>query len=109
MTGFATIIFSGVAWLLPAIGTVIVLAGALIWAGHRSATERRVRIGCGLLKLLGIVLLALALLEPMWVGQRVRPGANFFALLADNSQSLQMKDAGEARSRGDILRQALTD
>ena len=93
---------------MPTIGAVVALAAALVWAGHRSATERRVRIGCGLLKIAGIALLALALLEPLWVGQRARPGANFFALLADNSQSLQMKDAGESQSRGEILRKALT-
>ncbi len=108
MTGLATIIFSGGAWLLPAIGAVILLAAALIWAGHRSSTARGVRVGCGLLKLIGIVMLVLILLEPLWVSQRARPGANFFALLADNSQSLQMKDAGESQSRGEVLRRTLT-
>src|SRR5450432_2866773 len=108
MTGFATIVFSGQAWLLPAIAAIVVLAAALVWAGHRSAIERRVRIGCGLLKLAGVLMLALALLEPLWVGQRARPGANFFALLADNSQSLQVKDAGESQSRGEILRQTVS-
>jgi uncharacterized membrane protein len=98
------IIFSGGAWLLPAIGAIFVLAAALVWSGHRSATERRVRFGCGLLKLAGIVMLGLILLEPMWVGQRARPGANIFALLADNSQSLQIKDPGDSKSRGDTLR-----
>ena len=109
MTGFATIIFSGQSWLLPAIGAVLLLAGALAWAGQRSATERPVQIGCGMLKLTGIALLALALLEPLRVSQRAKPGANIFALLADNSQSLQMKDAGEPQPRGDILRKALAD
>jgi len=102
------IIFSGQSWLLPAVGAVVVLAAALVWAGHRSATGRRVRIGCGLLKLAGIALLALILLDPLRVSQRARPGANIFALLADNSQSLQMKDAGESQSRGENLRKALT-
>lgn len=107
MTGPATIIFSGVGWMLPAITALVVLAAALVWAGHRSATERWVRFGCGLLKLAGIAMLALILLEPMWVGQRARPGANIFALFADNSQSLQVKDAGESQSRGDVLRKSL--
>ena len=107
MTGLATIIFSGKAWLVPIVAAMVLLAAALVWSGLRSATERRVRVVCGLLKLVGILMLALALLEPLWVGQRARPGANFFALLADNSQSLQVKDAGESQSRGDILRQTL--
>ena len=108
MTSVATIIFSGKGWLFPAIGASVALAAALVWAGHRSATTRWVRIGCGLLKLTGISLLAMALLEPLWVGQRAKPGANFFAVIADNSQSLLVKDAGESQSRGEILRQTLT-
>jgi uncharacterized membrane protein len=106
--GIATIIFSGKSWLLPAIVASVTLAIALVWAGHRSATSRWVKIGCGLLKLTGIILLALVLLDPLWVGQRAKPGANFFALLADNSQSLLMKDVGESQSRGEILHKALT-
>lgn len=108
MTSIATIIFSGGNWLVPAIAAIVLLAAAVVWSGHRAAIDRRVRIGCALLKLAGILLLALALLEPLWVGQRARPGANFFALLADNSQSLQVKDAGESQSRGEILRQTVS-
>ena len=106
--GVATIIFSDKSWLLPAIGACVVLAAALVWAGHRSATTRRIRAGCGLLKLTGILLLLLALLEPLQVAQRAKPGANAFALIADNSQSLLVKDAGASQSRGGILRQTLT-
>ena len=106
--GVATIIFSGKGWLLPAIASSVALAAALVWAGHRSATTRWVRIGCGLLKLTGILLLVLALLEPLWIGQRAKPGANFFALIADNSQSLLVKDSGETQTRGGILHQTLT-
>ncbi len=50
------------------------------------------------------------MLEPLWVSQRARPGANVFALIADNSQSLQVKDDGQTHSRGELLReQLLTD
>ncbi len=104
----ATIIFSGKSWLLPAFAASVMLAAALVWAGHRSATTLRVKFGCGLLKLTGIILLALALLEPLRMGQRAKPGVNFFALIADNSQSLLVKDHGQSQSRGEILRQTLT-
>jgi uncharacterized membrane protein len=107
VTVFTTIIFSGVNWLLPAVVALVVLAAAVIWSGHRSATERGVRIGCGLLKFAGIFALALCLLEPLWVGQRAKPGANFFAVIADDSQSLTVKDSGETKTRGEILRQTL--
>lgn len=107
MSGFATIIFSGVNWLLPAIAALAILAVAVVWSGHHSVMERRVRIGCGLLKFAGISALALCLLEPLWVGQRAKPGANFFAVIADNSRSLSVKDTGETMTRGEILRQTL--
>ena len=103
----ATIIFSGAHWLLPALVALVVLAGALVWAGWRRPTERRVRAGCALLKLAGIVLLVLCLLEPLQVGRRARPGANIFAVIADNSQSLMIRDAGESRSRGELLQPTL--
>jgi uncharacterized membrane protein len=105
--GFGTIIFSGRAWLFPAVATIVVLAVAWVWAGHRGGIERWVRIGCGLLKIAGIAALALCLLEPLWVAERARPGANIFAVIADNSQSLQVKDANEPQSRGEILRHQL--
>ena len=47
-------------------------------------------------------MLVVCLLEPLWVSQRARPGANFFALIADNSQSLMVKDTGETQSRGEL-------
>ena len=105
----ATILFSGVQWLAPALGALVVLAAALVWAGRRSVTERRVRTGCLLLKLAGILLLVVCLLEPLRVGQRARPGANFFAVMADNSQSLRVRDTGETQSRGELLRHELND
>src|SRR5690348_10731723 len=94
------VIFSGGAWVVPVFAALFVLAVALIWAGARGAAEGRVRVGCGLLKALGVFALALCLLNPLSIRQRARPGANLFALIADNSQSLQVKDAGANQSRG---------
>ena len=107
MTGFAAIVLSGHGWLVPCLIGLAALAGLLIWGARSHATERWVAILCGSLKLGGAGALALCLLEPLWVSQRARPGANVFALIADNSQSLQVKDAGQSRSRGERLRQQL--
>jgi uncharacterized membrane protein len=103
------IVFSARGWILPVLVLLISLAAALVWAGHRGAVERRIRSGCGLLKLAGVLVLALCLLEPMQIGRRARPGANVFALMADNSQSLRVKDAGQTDSRGNLLRRQLTN
>ena len=107
MTGLALILFSSRGWLFPVLVLIVALALALVWAGQRNAVERPVRIGCGLLKFVGVTLLALCLLEPLLVSQRARPGANIFALLADNSQSLRIRDAGQTQSRGELLREQL--
>jgi len=108
VTSVGAIIFSGRGWLFPAIAAIVALAAAWVWAGHRSGIERHVKIGCGLLKVAGISALALCLLEPLWGSERARPGANVFAVIADNSQGLQIKDAGETQSRGELLRRELT-
>ncbi len=60
-----------------------------------------------MLKSLGIVLLAACLAEPLLSGVRPRTGANLFAMLADNSQSLTIRDGGSARSRGEMLHDLL--
>lgn len=108
MIGLATIVFSSRAWLPSILALIVGVAAALIWAGHRSDVAARTRLGCGLLKVAGVLTLAICLLEPLLVGHRAKPGANVFAIIADNSQSLQIKDAGKTQSRGELLRQQLT-
>ncbi|MBI5767542.1 MAG: hypothetical protein HZA93_07085 [Verrucomicrobia bacterium] len=94
-------------WLWPAIGFAAVVAFALVWS-YRASPASTVRWGCLALKLAAVAALAVCLLEPLWVNQRARPGANLFAVVADNSQGLQIKDRGETKTRGEQLR-ALVD
>ena len=101
-----TLTFSGWNWLGPVLGFLAVTAVVLGWS-YRAAAGHPLRWVCLALKLLGCAALALCLLEPLWLGQRARPGANLFAVVADNSQGLQIHDRGEARSRGDFLRDLL--
>jgi uncharacterized membrane protein len=108
MTEFAIIILPGRSWLVPAIVALAAPAAALVWASRRNVTEHWVTVVCGSLKLAGVAVLALCLLEPLLISQRAKPGANVFALIADNSQSMQVKDAGRPRSRGQLLRDELT-
>ena len=104
----ATLLFNAPRWALPACAIVLVAAGILLWAYQRSKLSPGLRAACLSLKLLGLIALALCLLDPMWVNQRARPGANFFVVLADNSLSLQIKDRSRTESRGADLKKLLT-
>ena len=99
--------FSSLNWLWPILIFGAVALIVLGWA-YRALAGHPMRWVCLALKALGLTALALCLLEPLWLGQRARPGANLFAVLADNSQGLQIRDQGASRSRGDDLR-ALVD
>ena len=99
--------FSGTNWLWPVVLFGAVALAVLAWS-YRASAGHPLRWVCLLLKAVGITALALCLLEPLWLGQRARPGANLFAVVADNSQGLQIHDRNDPRSRGDTLR-ALVD
>ena len=103
----ATVLISGREWVLPAAGFVIFLGAILWWSYRRAPVAGPVGAICFGLKLLGVLALAACLIEPLWSGQRARPGANFFAILADNSQSMQIKDRSEKLTRGEKVREAL--
>src|SRR5688572_32803348 len=103
----ASVVISGREWLLPAMGFVVFVGWLLFWSYRRSPVQQPVRSICFGLKLLGVLALAACLIEPLWTGQRARPGANFFAILADNSQSMQIKDRSEKLTRGEKVRAAL--
>src|SRR5690348_9417688 len=93
-------------WLWFA-GVILGLGLLLLFWSYRGAPIGLLRWLCFLLKVLGFAALAVCLLEPLWSGQRARPGANLFSIVADNSQSLQVKDRDANRSRGEALRDLL--
>lgn len=100
---FASIILSGREWLLPAggfLGSAILL---LVWTYLRAPVDRKLRTACAFLKLLGLAALLVCLLDPLWSSQRAKPGANFLAIIADNSQGLGIKDRGATLPRGAML------
>src|SRR5947209_8442491 len=104
----ATLFISGRDWLVPAAAFLAVASLFLFWAYQRTPVSGGIRLLCVSLKLIGILALAACLLEPLWSSQRARPGANFFVVLADNSQGMQIKDRGESRTRGQFLNGLLT-
>ena len=76
----------------------------LLWSYTRAEAKRSVRIAAGVLKALGFTALAISLLEPLLTGSRPRRGANAFVILADNSQSLQIRDGETTHTNGDWMR-----
>lgn len=104
---FSAIYFSSLRSLWPLLAALLVLLAFVVWAYARSSTSSPVRATCAALKMIGIAALVLCLLEPLWSRQRARPGANYFVVLADNSEGMQIKDRGAEQSRGALLKQAL--
>lgn len=105
----ATIYFASKQWLLPA-GVAVVAAALLLWWTYRASPQAPgwVRWTCVALKFLGLVALAVCLMEPIWSDERAKPGANYLVLLADNSQSMQVKDSAASKSPGVRYRELLT-
>jgi uncharacterized membrane protein len=99
-----TITLGSPGWLVPAV--LLVLAGAaLLIVSHRRAPAGPLALA---LKALGVALLALCLLEPGWTTRHAKPGANLFVVLADNSRGMNLHDRGASRSRGELLRDAVS-
>ncbi len=94
----AALTFSADGWRLPALIALGLGVAAVAWSYGAAPAGRR-HWGCAALKLAALVLLALCVLEPQWTSPRVRPGANLFAVVADNSEGLQLTDAGARETR----------
>lgn len=104
---FAVVLLGGRDWIVPAV-TLGVIAGMVVVVRYAGANlDRRTRLQAATLKGVALGLLILCLLEPLWSGQRARPGANLFAILADNSKSMTVQDPQLKDSRGQILKTLL--
>ncbi len=97
---------AGESWGVPALIIAGLALVILTWSYLR-AGPTLLKWVCPSLKLLGILALAFCLLEPMRSSQRARPGSNLFAVVADNSQGLQVRDTGDSETRGVRLKQWL--
>ncbi len=102
-----SLIWGSPQWLAAAIGLLALAAVVLLWSYARAEARGPLRIGCTVLKTLAFSALAFSLLEPLLTGTRPRRGANAFVILADNSQSLLIRDDDATRTRGERVREAL--
>jgi len=107
MLGIDSIIFLSRDWFPVSAVVAVLVVIVSVWGYGRSRLPMRLKLtGIGL-KTLGILLLCFCLLEPQWVEKKAEPGANFIAVLADNSQGMEIRDAGSATSRADELTEIL--
>jgi uncharacterized membrane protein len=106
MTGAVNLVWGAAQWLAAAGAVVALMLALLAWGYWRAGANLTpgLRLLAAGLKALGVAILALCLLEPLFSGTRARPGANLFVVLADNSQSMGLKDRGADQTRGDQAR-----
>lgn len=102
-----SLIFGSQSWL--AVIALLFALGLLltVWRYASVRTDRTTRFLATTFKVAAILLLAICALEPLWSGRRARAGANLFVILADDSQSLTVKDPGKSATRGDQLKELL--
>ncbi len=105
----AEIILGAREWLGGAIALAVVALFMLGWNYVRAARNFRLRAVCLTLKAIAVVLLALCLVDPLYVGARPQPGSNLFLVLADQSRSLELTNPGEVASRGAQMQSRLTE
>ena len=106
---FAGLVMEGGEWRWPVVAALVAAVALSWWSYRRSELPGRLRTVGIILRALGSAIILLCLLEPLWTAQRARPGANWFAVVADNSQGMQINDPGETASRGEQLRAFLND
>jgi len=105
----ASVIWGSLAWAWPAVLLAAAAFAALLWGYGGGPVSPLVRSAGFALKALGIAALGVCLLEPLSSGTRPRPGANLFVVLADDSQSLTIRDSGASQGRAETLRRLLDD
>lgn len=107
MTLLATVTIPQTVWVWPAAILALAATGLLVWTYRRSPRNDPAGRIAFVAKLLGVFVLTMCLIEPLWSGRRAKSGANLFVVIADNSTSMNIRDPDSDRTRGEILRDAL--
>src|SRR5262245_26475833 len=103
----SSLVWGSPAWGWAAIALAAVGAAALAWGYWRAPAASPLKLLAAALKAAAIAGLALCLVEPLLSGTRARPGANMFAVVADNSESMTIHDQAASNSRGQELQKLL--
>jgi uncharacterized membrane protein len=94
-------------WTAAAAALLGVAAAAVAWSYWRAGGHGAVRVASAALKIVGVAAIALCLVDPLLSGVRPRRGANIFAIVVDDSESLQIHDAGTSATRGERVQRML--
>ena len=105
---WGAIVVGARAWLVPAAVALVVALATLAWGYAQTRGSFRLRLTAATLKALGMALLVVILLDPLWSSSRVRPGENIVVVLADTSGSMQVRGA-DGSSTAEVFRKQLAD
>ncbi len=105
---FASIVIDTGHWRWIALGAAVVLVPLAVVALRPRLTQKGTTAVALALRTLGIGLLLACLVDPQWTSPRAKPGANYLAIVADDSASLGITDAGAAKNRGEQVKESLS-
>lgn len=106
----ATLLFRRTEWIIPALILGAAAAYLIWWSSRRVNSAQKIRVLASLLKVTGIALLVVCLLEPVWSGFQPKPHSNLFLVLADNSESLTVEsDDSDDPTLATQIKETLTD
>ena len=91
-------------WIWLSAGLFLAVFALLVWTYLRAHALNPGNKTAFLLKLTGVLILALCLLEPLMSSRRAKSGANLFVIMADNSSGMNIIDRGMSQTRASLLR-----
>lgn len=110
LTTAGSIVLGSPGWGWPVLIVVGLFLAVLLTAAIRSPLPPRWKWGLFALKASAIALLAICLVDPLMTRHYAKPGENIFAIMADQSASLQILTDGEGKpARGTRYKELLTD
>ena len=107
--GFQEIVFGKPEWFYYVVAAAVLLSAITVWSYRRSAMPLHWKWLAVGLRSVGIALLLLCLLEPLGSLQRPKSQANVFAVLMDNSQSMEILLREASKDSRTDLEQSLGD
>lgn len=94
-------------WWIPALVASLLAIPVVLWSNFSRQISPQRGITLSAMKSIAIGLLVLCLLEPVNQFELAKPGANSLIVLADTSQSLNVKNEGNANSSAQTLAKLL--